>query len=248
MEVVVVVSLVGHVATGVGAVEAHHVTGVVVYPDAAGKAAIAQAHLRMHIKDVAANRAEERLANEDEIVVLLIEAAGIDEHHLQETVRHIADVAGQKTLREQSHGRQRTLEHAMAGFTGLAGRIRLAVEALAEVHALQHVLVRDRHRVELRVALHVLYIGLNKRRFLLNALNGQFLSSNGFLDQGVLLWSQDGSWSILFLLCLSTRDAKRQEQSCHPKIPQVHFPAPRSNFQTGGAVGHPFMPTGTSRE
>src|SRR5581483_6628497 len=116
---------------------------------------------------------------------------------------------------------------------------------------LQHVLVGDRHRVELRVALHVLYIGLDKRRLLLNVLDGEFFSSNSFLDQGVLLWSQAGSGSVLFLmLCLSTRDANGQEQSCHPKIPQVHFPAPKSNFQRNWSCceGHSIMPTETSRE
>ena len=132
--------------------------------------------------------------------MLLIEAAGIDEHHLQEAVGHIANVARQKALREQTHGGKGTLEHAVVGFAGLARRIGLAIEGLAEVHALQHVLVGDRHGVELGVALHVLYIGLNKRRLLLNVLDGELLSSNSLLDQGVLLWSQAGSDRVLFLV------------------------------------------------
>src|SRR5580700_4377569 len=83
VEVVVVIGLVRHVATCVGAVEAHNVAGVIVYPDAAGEAAIAETCFGVHVEDFTTHSAQECIANEDEVVMLLVEAAGVDEHHLQ---------------------------------------------------------------------------------------------------------------------------------------------------------------------
>ena len=70
---------------------------------------------------------------------------------------------------------------------GVARLVGLVEEALAEVDAAQHVLVRNRHLVELDIRPGVLDIGFHQGRALLNVLYQHLFPANGLLHQRSLL-------------------------------------------------------------
>ena len=106
----------------------------------------------MHIEDPGAHRAQKLPAHKAEDVVLLVEAGGVEEHHLHEAGGGIGELLQAQRLGQPGDGRKRALEEAVLGLSAL-GCVGLVEEPLAEVHAAQHVLVVDRHFVELHVRL-----------------------------------------------------------------------------------------------
>src|SRR5262249_12244875 len=70
-------------------VEANDVEILIFDPDAARETALAGFRERRDVKNEAAHFTEKFAVNVIEFVVLLIEAVGIDENHLQESVRQI---------------------------------------------------------------------------------------------------------------------------------------------------------------
>src|ERR1700688_3128122 len=74
-------------AAAVSAIEAHHVVILIFNPDASEEAAFAGLWTGGHVEHEAAHFSEKFTAHVIELVVLFIEAIGVDENHLEEAVR-----------------------------------------------------------------------------------------------------------------------------------------------------------------
>ena len=144
---------------GVGAVETNYVATLILYPNAAIETAHA-VDLGMHVEDPGADRPQKLPAHIAEGIVLLVKAAGIDEHHLHEAGSGIGEFLQPQQLGEPGDGCKRTLEEAVLG--GRPRLVGLVEETPPEVHAAQRILVFDRHLVQLLVRLGVLDVGLNQ--------------------------------------------------------------------------------------
>ena len=139
--------------------------------------------LGMHVVDPGAHRAQKLPAHIAEDIVLVIEALGVEEHHLREAERIVGEMRVQpQRLGQPGDGGQRTLEETVLRRFG-PRLVGLVEKALAEVDAAQHVLVGDRHLVELDVRPGVLDVGLHQRRALLNVLDQHLFAADGLLHQ-----------------------------------------------------------------
>src|SRR5262249_25273355 len=92
----------GVAAAAVRAVEANDVEILVFDPDAACEASLAGFWKRGDVEHKAAHFTKKFTVNVVELVVLLIEAVGVEENHLQEAVRQILHREGE----EVSDGRE----------------------------------------------------------------------------------------------------------------------------------------------
>ena len=91
-------------------------------------------------------------------------------------------------LGEPGNRGKRTHEELVIAFGFFAsGLVGLVEKYLAEVNAAQHVLVGDRHLVELDVRLGVLDISLHQGSALLNVLDQHLFPANGPFHQCRLL-------------------------------------------------------------
>jgi hypothetical protein len=163
----------------------------------------------MHVVDPGAHRAQELPAHIAEDIVLIIEALGIHKHHFREAQRVIGKVPVQpqallSPAMEPSDPLKKPCPFLAARLVGLVE------EALAEIDAAQHILVRDRHLIELDVRLGVLDIGLHQRRALLNILDQHLFAANGLLHQCCLLRRELMHLRILWLLLFAyAQDTQR---------------------------------------
>jgi hypothetical protein len=116
--------------------------------------------------------------------------------------------------------RKRPLEEAVLG--GLSGLEGLVEEALAEIDAAEHVLVRDRHLIELHIRLGVLNVGFDQRSAQLDILDQHLFAANGSLNQRSLirckLVSLGVAGFLLFRVRAShTEDHKQEGEGDLPK-------------------------------
>src|SRR5947209_17039395 len=74
-------------AAAVRSVKSHNVVVLIFHPDASQKAALAALVLRRDVKYQAAHFAKEFPAHVVKLVMLLVEPVGVNEDHLQESVR-----------------------------------------------------------------------------------------------------------------------------------------------------------------
>src|SRR5258708_1308065 len=118
-------------AAAVAAVKAHNVEILIFDPDAPKEPALAGLLLRRDVEHQAAHFAEEFPAHVIELVVLLVEAIGVDEDHLQEAV-----------LQELQSERKEVADRA-ENLLSLAVDVRQGdqVDALREVGAPEEIFV-----------------------------------------------------------------------------------------------------------
>src|SRR6202163_3293294 len=76
----------GVAAAAVSAIEAHHVVVLILNPDASEEAPFAGLFTGGYVEHQAAHFSEKFAAHVIEFIVLLIEAIGVDEDHLQKAV------------------------------------------------------------------------------------------------------------------------------------------------------------------
>ena len=108
----VVAGIVVRTRAGVGAVEADHIAVLIFNPDAAIEAPHA-GNLGMNVEDPGADRSQEFAAHIAEYVMLLIEARGIEEHHLHEAGGIVSEVLVEtQGLGQTGDGSERSLEEA----------------------------------------------------------------------------------------------------------------------------------------
>ena len=222
VEVVVVARVFLGAGAGISAVKADDVAILVFDPDAAEEAAHA-CNLGMHIVDPGAHRTQELTPHIAEDVVLVVEALRVQEHHLGKAERVGGEVLVQpERLGQPGHGGQRTLEEVVLG--RVARHVGSVKEALAEVDAAQHVLVGDRHLIELLVRLRVLNIGLHQRRALLNVLDQHLFAADSPLHQGSLLLRELVRLGELGFLLFRIRagDAEGNKQEGEGDLPKRH--------------------------
>ena len=109
----------GMAAATVSAVEADHVEVLILDPDTAQKAPLAGFWQRSNVEHQAAYFTQEFAPHIVKFVMLLVESAGVDKDHLQETVRQVLHGEGKEVAdagedllalaagvgeREQAHG------------------------------------------------------------------------------------------------------------------------------------------------
>src|SRR5271165_3941519 len=80
------------IVAGIGTVESYDIAILVLNPDPAEEPSVALLGFRLHIEDHGTHAAQEVAPDVGEIIVLLVEAHGVEEHHVHETRGGIADV------------------------------------------------------------------------------------------------------------------------------------------------------------
>jgi hypothetical protein len=195
------------IVTGIGTIEAHHVTILILDPDAAYEASPACSLLREYVKDYSADVAKKFATHITEVVVLLIETGWVDQHHLHEAGWNVLQL---EHLCKACNGLKRTFEEALGRGMCLVARVG---KGFAEVDAAQHVLIRDRHRLELLIRLHVLNVSLHHRSPLLEILDRHLFPGNCLLDQFRLVGGQGADFLVELLLlgeCHTCTQAEKQ--------------------------------------
>ena len=108
-------------------------------------------------------------------------------------------------------------------FGGRAGLESLVEEALAEIHAAQHVLVGDGDLVELHVGTGVLDVCFHQRRALLDRLDQHLFAPDGLDHQGLLLGGERVNRLVLGLfLGVRARRSQGDEQQSGRILPKIH--------------------------
>ncbi len=135
----------------VSAIEANDVIILVFNPDASHEPAMVALFGGCHVENQAAHFAKEFAANIVKLVVLLIEAVGIDKDHLQ------------KPIGQELHGEAEEVSDGTDHFPPLAAGVIQGHEryTLSEVGAAKEVLVAGRHRAQVLIGLQVLNVGLD---------------------------------------------------------------------------------------
>ena len=177
----------------------------------------------MHIEDPGAHRTQKLPAHKAEDIVLLVEAGGIEEHHLHEAGVGIRKLRIQvQRFGEARDGIHGPLEEAMPDLL-LLGRVGLVEESLAEVHAAEHVVIRHGNCVELHIRLGVLNVGLHQRRALLDVLDQHLLLGDGLLHQRSLLGGKRaGGLELRLLLRVRAAHTEAQDQKGEGELPKHH--------------------------
>ncbi len=150
----------GAPAAAISAVETHDMIILILYPDASQETALARFRVRSNVEHQAAHFTQEFAAHVLKFVVLLVEAVGIDENHLQETVRQIL------------HRERKEISNAGKNLFALGVGIGQGnqVHALGKIRAAQKVFVARGYKSELLVGLQVLNVGFDQRRKLADFL------------------------------------------------------------------------------
>ena len=148
----------GMAAAAVSAVKADHVEVLVFDPDATEKAALAGFRKRSHIEHKTAHFTQEFAAHVVELVVLRVEAAGVDENHLQETVGQIL------------HCEREEIADSAENLLALAACIGEGDQSngFGKIRFAQKIFVAGRNAAKLLVRLQILNIGFNERRVFLH--------------------------------------------------------------------------------
>src|SRR6202795_711966 len=118
----------------VRAIEAHHVVVLILNPDASEEAALAGFFTRGYVEHQAAHFAEEFAAHVIEFIVLLIEAVGVDEDHLQKAVGKVL------------HGEREKIPDASEDFLAFAAGLgqRDQLNALGKLSAAEEIFISGR--------------------------------------------------------------------------------------------------------
>ena len=209
---------------GVGAVEADNIAFLILDPDAAVEPAHA-GYLGVHVVNPSTDRAKELAAHKAEDIVLVVEAAGVQEHHLHEAGGRIGKPLQPERFCKTGNGLERTLEETVL-FLGLNARgfiVSLVDEALGEVDTAQRILIVDRYLIELDIGLGVLDIGLNQGRALLDVLDQHLLARDGLHHQRGLFGSELVRLFVLrFLFCVRAGRTQGNDQEGEGDLPKRH--------------------------
>jgi len=155
-------------------------------PDAAEEAASGTFAVdRRYIEDGGGGVAEEVVADVAKDVVLPVKVVGVHEDHLDKA--GLMEVELQAAA-EACEERRRLLEEAQLAAVGVAlvDLIGAVANDLAELHAAQEVLIGVRDLTDNGVRLHVLDVGFDERRPLLDNLDDLFFATDCLIDQGIL--------------------------------------------------------------
>ena len=145
-------------ATTVSAIETDDVIVLIFDPNAAQKPALARFWKRGHVEYQAPDFTQEFSAHVIELVVLRIEAAGIDEDHLQKAVGQVL------------HGEREEIADAgedLLAFAVCVGK-RNQTDGLGKIRFTQKIFITGGNFAEFLVRLQILNIGFNKRSVFLH--------------------------------------------------------------------------------
>ena len=122
----------------------------------------------MHVEDPGAHRAEKLAAHIAEDVVLLVEARGVQKHHLHEAGRRVGElVSSPSALVNPVMAPKEPLKNpCFLPLVSVRGLVGLVEEGFAEVHPAQHIFVFDRNLIEMYIGTGVLNVGFDQRRML----------------------------------------------------------------------------------
>src|SRR5713226_9903764 len=144
----------GVAAAAVRSVEAHNVKVLILHPNAAEEAALAGFRIRSDVEHQAAHFAQELAAYVVKLIMLLVEAVGVDENHLQKAVRQVL------------HRERKEISNAGENLfaLGVGVRQRNQVHALGKIRAAQKVFVAGGHKSKIVVRFLILNVGFDQRR------------------------------------------------------------------------------------
>ena len=159
-------------ASSVAAVKTHDVVILIFHPNAPQEPAFAGLFQGRDVEHQAAHFPQEFAPYVVELVVLLVEAVGVKENHLQESTRH--------ELRRERKEIANRAENLLS--LGVHVRQRHQRDTLRKVRTAQKIFVARGDKAEILVRFQVLDVGLDQWRILPDRLDGSVFVGDHAVD------------------------------------------------------------------